>query len=110
MSLFRSLRLALLLVLLAPVAALAQSAKVTFFHTNDVYEISPARGWGGLAELAAAIKREKAQAPNSMITFGGDLISPSLMSGLTKGSQMIELFNALGTDIAVLGNHEFDFG
>ena len=32
------------------------------------------------------------------------------MSGLTKGSQMIELYNALGTDLAVLGNHEFDFG
>lgn len=23
---------------------------------------------------------------------------------------MIEIFNALGTDVAVLGNHEFDFG
>jgi 5'-nucleotidase/UDP-sugar diphosphatase len=110
MTLVRSLRLALLLVLLAPMAALAQSAKVTFFHTNDVYEISPVRGWGGLAEYATVLKRERAQAPNSLTTFGGDLISPSLMSGLTKGSQMIELYNALGTDVAVLGNHEFDFG
>jgi len=106
----RFLRLALVLALLAPAAALAQSAKVTFFHTNDVYEISPVRGWGGLAELATVLKRERAQAPNSVTTFGGDLISPSLMSGLTKGSQMIELYNALGTDLAVLGNHEFDFG
>ncbi len=106
----RLLRLVLVLALLAPAAALAQSAKVTFFHTNDVYEISPARGWGGLAELATLLKRERAQAPNSVTTFGGDLISPSLMSGLTKGTQMIELYNALGTDFAVLGNHEFDFG
>lgn len=112
MTLFRRLlpSLAVLLVLLAPVAALAQSVKVTFLHTNDVYEISPVRGWGGLAELATALKRERAAAPNSVTTFGGDLISPSLMSGLTKGSQMIELYNALGTDLAVLGNHEFDFG
>jgi 2',3'-cyclic-nucleotide 2'-phosphodiesterase (5'-nucleotidase family) len=114
MNLFRSLRLALLLVLLTPLAmplaALAQSVKVTFLHTNDVYEISPVRGWGGLAELATVLKREKAASPNTLITFGGDLISPSLMSGLTKGTQMIELYNVLGTDLAVFGNHEFDFG
>ena len=113
MNLFRRLlpRLAVLLVLLAPVAALAQNVKLTIFHTNDVYEISPVKGWGGLAEVAALLKRERAAAgPNTMTTFGGDLISPSLMSGLTKGAQMIELYNALGTDLAVLGNHEFDFG
>ena len=43
-----------------------------------------------------------AAGPNTMTTFGGDLISPSLMSGLTKGSQMIELYNAL--DTAFLGS------
>jgi 2',3'-cyclic-nucleotide 2'-phosphodiesterase (5'-nucleotidase family) len=32
------------------------------------------------------------------------------MSGLTKGTQMIELMNAIGTDVAAPGNHEFDFG
>jgi 5'-nucleotidase / UDP-sugar diphosphatase len=97
-------------MLLAPLAAMAQSVKVTFLHTNDVYEISPVRGRGGLAELATLLKRERAQAQHHMTTFGGDLISPSLMSGLTKGTQMIELYNALGTDLAVFGNHEFDFG
>ena len=112
MTLFRRLlsSLAVALVLLAPLAALAQSVKLTILHTNDVYEISPVRGRGGLAELATLLKRERAQAQHHITTFGGDLISPSLMSGLTKGSQMIELYNALGTDFAVLGNHEFDFG
>jgi 2',3'-cyclic-nucleotide 2'-phosphodiesterase (5'-nucleotidase family) len=33
-----------------------------------------------------------------------------VLSGLTQGAQMIELYNLLGTDVAVLGNHEFDFG
>jgi len=120
MSLIRSLlpRFALLALLLAPLAALAQTAtpapaqnvKLTILHTNDVYEISPVRGRGGLAELATLLKRERGAAQHHITTFGGDLISPSLMSGLTKGAQMIELYNALGTDLAVLGNHEFDFG
>ena len=33
-----------------------------------------------------------------------------MLSGLTKGTQMIDLMNRLGIEIAVLGNHEFDFG
>jgi 2',3'-cyclic-nucleotide 2'-phosphodiesterase (5'-nucleotidase family) len=86
------------------------SAKVTFLHTNDVYEIAPIKGWGGFAGLVTALKKERAAAQYSITTFGGDLISPSLMSGLTKGTQMIELQNAVGVDLAVLGNHEFDFG
>ena len=86
------------------------TAKVTFLHTNDVYAISPIKGWGGFAELMTALKKERAAAQASVTTFGGDLISPSLMSGLTKGTQMIEMMNAVGVDLAVLGNHEFDFG
>ncbi len=93
----------------APVAA-PVTAKITFLHTNDVYEIAPIKGWGGFAELMTALKKERAAAPGGVTTFGGDLISPSLMSGLTKGAQMIEMMNAVGVDLAVLGNHEFDFG
>jgi len=44
------------------------------------------------------------------VTFGGDLLSPSFMSGLTQGRQMIDMLNGLEVDYATLGNHEFDFG
>ncbi|MCK6451755.1 MAG: 5'-nucleotidase C-terminal domain-containing protein [Alphaproteobacteria bacterium] len=99
------------LVLVAPLRAQTPAtAKVTFLHTNDVYEIAPVKGRGGFAELMTALEKERAAAEHSITTFGGDLISPSLMSGLTKGAQMIELQNAVGLDLAVLGNHEFDFG
>ena len=57
------------------------------------------------------LKKERAAAANSIVTtFGGDLLSPSIMSGFHKGAQMIELMNAVGIDVAVPGNHEFDFG
>jgi 2',3'-cyclic-nucleotide 2'-phosphodiesterase (5'-nucleotidase family) len=98
------------LVLVLPFAAVAEPTKITFLHVNDVYEISPKRGQGGLAELMTLLRQERAAAANSITTFGGDLISPSIMSGLTKGTQMIELMNAIGMDVAVPGNHEFDFG
>jgi len=99
------------LCLAAPLQAQTlATAKVTFLHTNDVYELQPIKGRGGFAELMTALKKERAAAEHSLTTLGGDLISPSLMSGLTKGAQMIELQNAVGLDLAVFGNHEFDFG
>ncbi len=99
-------------VLIASMTAAANAAptKITFLHINDVYEISPVKGQGGLAELMTLLEAERAASRHTVTTLGGDLISPSVMSGLTKGAQMIELMNAIGMDVAVPGNHEFDFG
>ncbi|WP_316977155.1 bifunctional metallophosphatase/5'-nucleotidase [Shumkonia mesophila] len=96
-------------VLLA-VPAMAEPTRITFLHTNDVYEMSPKQGIGGLAELMTLVRAERTRNANSITTFGGDLISPSMSSSVTKGAHMIELMNAIGVDVAVLGNHEFDFG
>ncbi|MDH3660932.1 MAG: 5'-nucleotidase C-terminal domain-containing protein [Alphaproteobacteria bacterium] len=86
-------------------------ATITFLHTNDVYVIDAEEGsGGGMAELMTVLKAARAGSPNSITTFGGDLFSPSVMSGLTQGAQMVDFYNRLGTDVAVLGNHEFDFG
>ncbi|MHA1151194.1 MAG: bifunctional metallophosphatase/5'-nucleotidase [Alphaproteobacteria bacterium] len=104
----RTVAIGLMLVL--PLVAAAEPTKITFLHVNDVYEISAKRGQGGLAELMTLLRQERAAAEISITTLGGDLISPSVMSGLTKGVQMIELMNAIGMDVAVPGNHEFDFG
>ena len=77
--------LAVALVWAFSATAFAQSAKLTLLHVNDVYEISAKRGKGGLAELMTLLRQERARADNSITTLGGDLISPSVMSGLTKG-------------------------
>ncbi|MCB1884995.1 MAG: 5'-nucleotidase C-terminal domain-containing protein [Geminicoccaceae bacterium] len=108
----RSVRLAVsALALLAATPALAEPATITFLHVNDVYEIAPDPDeGGGFAPLMTLLKGERAKNPNTITTFGGDLISPSILSGLTKGAQMVDLLNAVGVDVAVLGNHEFDFG
>ncbi len=91
-------------------AQAADPAQLTLLHVNDVYQISPSGGHGGLAELMTLLEAERGRSENVITTFGGDLLSPSVMSGLTKGVQMVDLFNAIGVDVAVFGNHEFDFG
>lgn len=90
--------------------AFGQNATVTFLHINDVYEISPKQGRGGFAPLMTLLRQERAKAPGAITTLGGDMVGSSMMSGITKGTQMIELANAIGIDLAVVGNHEFDFG
>jgi 2',3'-cyclic-nucleotide 2'-phosphodiesterase (5'-nucleotidase family) len=97
-------------LLATPFSAFAESVELTLLHVNDVYEISPKQGKGGLAQLMTLLERERSRVSHHLTTFGGDLISPSVMSGLRHGAQMIDIFNALGVDAAVLGNHEFDFG
>ena len=101
---------ALATIVVLATSAFAQKATVTFLHLNDVYELSPKDGKGGFAPLMTLLKQERAAAPGAITTLGGDLIASSMMSGITKGTQMIEMMNAIGLDIAVVGNHEFDFG
>src|SRR5436190_10671865 len=81
---------AVLVVVLLPVAALGQTTRLTFLHTNDNYEIVPTRGWGGFAQLMTVLKEQRAASTNPLTTFGGDLLSPSIMSGFHRGAQMIE--------------------
>ena len=100
--------------LLLPHAALSETAPATvhveIIHLSEVYELTPANQKGGLAEAAGLIRAERAKQINTIVTFGGDLISPSFMSSLTQGRQMIEIMNDIGIDYAAFGNHDFDFG
>ena len=55
-------------------------------------------------------KAERAANPNTLYLFDGDMLSPSLLSGFDKGQNTIDLTNLVPFDLAVPGNHEFDFG
>lgn len=87
-----------------------ERTRLTFLHVNDVYEIEPRDGWGGFAGLMTLLEQERARAEWSITTFGGDLLSPSLMSTVTRGAHMVKLLGDMRFDLAVPGNHEFDFG
>ena len=103
-------------VLLAALAPLAVAAplSLTLVHVNDWDQMAGIKGAGGAAKIAAVVAEERARAEAegglAVVTFGGDMISPSVLSGIDKGAHMIDLANAVGIDVAVLGNHEFDFG
>jgi 5'-nucleotidase/UDP-sugar diphosphatase len=99
-----------IVIVLGTAPAFSQNATLTLLTMNDVYEITPVQGQGGLAELMTLLRAERATATHHLTTVNGDFLSPSLMSALFKGAQMVALFNALGVDVVTFGNHEFDLG
>lgn len=91
-------------------AATAETVKLTFLGVGDVYNFADDNGRGGFARLNAVAKAERAANPNTLYVFDGDMLSPSILSGFDKGQNTIDLTNLVPFDLAVPGNHEFDFG
>lgn len=96
--------------LIAATPVLAENVKITILGVGDVYKFDGGKARGGMARLNAVARAEKAANPNTLYLFDGDLYSPSLMSGLDKGENMVKLTEIVPFDLAVPGNHEFDFG
>ncbi len=106
----RTLLLSAVTSALLAAPALSEPVKITLLGVGDVYNFEGGKTRGGLARLNAVARAERAANPNTLYLFDGDMLSPSLLSGLDKGSNMIELTNIVPFDLAVPGNHEFDFG
>ncbi len=102
-------RLAFLAAVMA-VPASAETVKLTFLGVGDVYNFEEEDGRGGFARLNAVAKAERAANPNTLYLFNGDMLSPSLASGFDQGQNTIDFTNLVPFDLAVPGNHEFDFG
>ncbi len=99
--------------LMAQVLALpvvAEPVKITLLGVGDVYNFAGNGKEGGFARLNAVARAERAANPNMLYLFDGDMLSPSLLSGFDKGQNTIDLTNLVPFDLAVPGNHEFDFG
>jgi 2',3'-cyclic-nucleotide 2'-phosphodiesterase/3'-nucleotidase len=90
---------------------------ISILHTTDIhghilptsdYDGNPDRG--GLARCVTQIRRWRRQNPNSVLIDVGDVYQGTDVSLRNKGELMIDLFNYLGYDAWVVGNHEFDWG
>ena len=103
-------KVGILVVASAALPAQAEVANVTIVHFNDLDRMGERDGRGGVARLASVIESERQKGGQVIVTFGGDTISPSLLSGMDEGAHMIDLLNQIGVTAMAIGNHEFDFG
>ncbi len=87
-------------------AALKQDVVVLF--TSDVHcGVDQGFGYVGLAAIRDTLK---AEGNHVVLVDNGDSIQGEPMGTMTTGEANIELMNAVGYDIAIPGNHEFDYG
>lgn len=95
---------------LAVDAQTRDQVRVTLLHLNDTYQFTPVDGGkrGGLARVMTIRKDTLKENPNTLMTLGGDTLSPSVETRTFRGKQMIDAWNTVGLDYSVLGNHEFD--
>ncbi|MCF6358618.1 MAG: bifunctional metallophosphatase/5'-nucleotidase [Draconibacterium sp.] len=82
------------------------TTNLTIFFVNDVH--GQIENFSKVKHIVDA-EREKT---NVMVVSSGDLFSgnPAIDNYTPKGYPIIDIMNQIGFDIAVLGNHEFDYG
>ncbi|XP_003390086.2 PREDICTED: 5'-nucleotidase-like isoform X2 [Amphimedon queenslandica] len=83
---------------------------LSILHFNDVYNIEEREREpvGGASRFKTAFN--SLQYKNPLVLFSGDALAPSNMSVVTEGRQMIPVLNSLRVNVALYGNHDFDFG
>ncbi len=90
----------------AEAPALQQELVVLF--TSDVHcGIDTGFGYAGLAAVRDNLK---AQGKHVVLVDNGDSIQGAPIGTMTEGEANIKLMNAVGYDVATIGNHEFDYG
>lgn len=118
-NLCRVLCAAALTCLMIPGVSAAQDDPIIILHTNDVHcqveqvlnldGTSSAIGYAGvsacLSELEAKYGKDRV-----LLVDAGDAIQGGPMGTLTDGGYIVDIMNHLGYDLAVPGNHEFDYG
>lgn len=89
-------------VVLLATYILGAGAQCSILHFNDVYDTTNLP--------ALAFLRKKLEPHRSLLFFGGDMLGGSREGVKSQGRHAVALLNALNVDVAVLGNHDFDFG
>src|ERR1041385_7131665 len=102
-----SVRVLLLLVLLATLLHGATETHVVIMHTNDIRgRLLPGPDSAGSARLATIVRELK---PDLMVD-AGEMFSGTLISDLFLGAPVIQVMNGIGYDAATVGANEFSFG
>ena len=110
MSFFRLMGMLALLTALATGWAFAEGLEkdVVVLFTSDVHcGVEQGFGYAGLKAIKTQMERE---GNHVLLVDNGDSIQGEPVGLLTQGEAIIELMNRMGYDVAIPGNHEFEYG
>ena len=88
----------------------ADTEPIAILHTNDVHcGLDDSIGYAGLAAYKAEMEAQYGVDRVTLVD-AGDAIQGGAIGTLSDGAFLVDIMNQLGYDIAVPGNHEFDYG
>ena len=79
--------------------------KTVILHSNDVHGAI-----AGYAYISALKARYESYGAEVILADAGDFSQGTIYVSTNKGEKAVEMMNAVGYDVATLGNHEFDYG
>ena len=86
----------------------ASSGDIVILYTSDMHcGVTEGFGVVGLQQVCDALEAKGAE---TILVDDGDAIQGELLGTMTRGEAITDLMNALQYDVAIPGNHEFDFG
>ena len=81
---------------------------IVVLYTSDVHcGVDENIGYAG---LAAYKEKTEEKTPYVTLVDCGDAIQGEVIGTVSNGEYLIDIMNEVGYDLAVLGNHEFDYG
>ena len=84
------------------------SDDIIILHLNDVHcGVNDNIGYDGFILYRDELSKKN---PNIIIVDVGDHIQGGILGSVSDGSAIIKIMNKVGFDVAILGNHEFDYG
>ena len=104
------LALAMVFSLAVPAfAAAPESDGIVVLYTNDVHCTSDnGMTYAAIAGYKAEMEAQYG-ADNVTLVDNGDAIQGGVLGALSQGSWIVDIMNQVGYDLAIPGNHEFDF-
>lgn len=97
-----------LLLLCSCGTARREQEDIVILYTNDVHcAVEDNIGYAG---LAAYQKYMEEKTPYVTLVDCGDAIQGDVIGLLSEGEYPVQMMNRIGYDLAVPGNHEFDYG
>lgn len=98
------------IVLLAACATHETNAAhdIVIVYTNDIHCALEENM--GFSSLSAYVKSVRDRGDYVTLVDCGDAIQGNYLGTISKGEYMVDIMNEVGYDLAILGNHEFDYG
>ena len=105
---------AMLLALMFLFTTTVQAAELLILHTNDfhgrILETDERGKSTGLEYMVAAIKKLRAENPNSLWFDAGDIFHGMPIINISNGKNMVTLLNESGINAVTPGNQDFNYG